>query len=93
MAKPPSDDIHIRLPRKLRRDAQKIFEANGLDVSAAIRLFFMHATIQGTVPLPRVTVNGFTPEFEAGLLKQIRDDDVVATLKTSDDIDKFIDGL
>ncbi|MSR86826.1 hypothetical protein EXS70_01485 [Candidatus Peribacteria bacterium] len=93
MATSPSDDIHIRMPRKLKRDALKVFEANGLDVSSAIRLFFMHTTMQGTVPLPRVTVNGFTPEFEASLLKQIRNPDIVATLETAEDIEKYINDL
>lgn len=93
MAAPLSDDIHIRLPRKLKRSAQKILEANGLDASTVIRLFFTHMTIRGTVPLPWLTVNGLPPELEESLLKQIGDPDIVATLESPEDVDKFINGL
>lgn len=93
MATPPSDDIHVRLPRKLKRSTQKILEANGMDFSSVIRLFFTHITVRGTVPLPWLTVNGLTPEFEESLLKQIRNPDIVATLESPEDVEKFIDGL
>lgn len=93
MTIPASDDIHIRLPRKLKRDAQKVIERNGLDVTSAIRLFFTHMTIRGTIPLPWLTVNGLSPELEESLLKQMRNPDIAATLKSSEDIDKLIDGL
>lgn len=93
MTIPASDDIHIRLPRKLKRDAQKVIERNGLDVTSAIRLFFTHMTIRGTIPLPWLTVNGLSPQLEESLLKQIRNPDIAATLKSSEDIDKLIDGL
>lgn len=93
MASPPSDDIHIRLPRKLKRSAQKVIEQNGLDVTSAIRLFFMHITVRGTVPLPWLTVNGLSPELEENLLQQIRKPNIGKTLKSSEDIDTFMDAL
>ena len=68
MASPPSDDIHIRLPRKLKRAAQKIIEANGLDMSSAIKLFFTNIAIQKTIPLKFLTENGLPREFEEHLL-------------------------
>lgn len=89
----PTDDIHVRLPRKLKHLAQKILKANGMDFSSAIRLFFAHIAIRGTIPLPWITMNGLTPEFEESLLRQIRKPDVVATLKSKKDIEKFINGL
>lgn len=45
-------NIHIRLPAKLKREAEKVINALGLDTSAAIRLFFTQMTLQGTIPFP-----------------------------------------
>ncbi len=75
MATPPSDDIHIRLPRKLKRDAQKIIERNGLDVSGAIKLFFTHITLRDTIPLTFVTSSGLPKTVEDGLLEQLNKKD------------------
>ena len=49
-------NLHIRLPAKLKREAEKVIDALGLDTSSAIRLFFTQMTLQGTIPfaLPRV---------------------------------------
>ena len=49
-------NLHIRLPRKLKRDAELVIEALGLDTSSAIRLFFTQITLFGTIPfaLPKV---------------------------------------
>ena len=85
--------FHVRIPVALKKAVQAIVERNGMDLASATRLFFTHVAVRGTVPLPWLTVNGFTPEAEAQLLKQIDDKDIVATLKTGKDIDKFIDGL
>ena len=71
MATPPSDDIHVRLPRKLKRSAQKVIEANGMDISAAVRLFFMHIVLQGTIPLPWIKVGGLSPKYKEDLLRQM----------------------
>ncbi len=91
---PASDDIHVRIPRKLKRAAQKVIEANGLDVSSAIRLFFTHISLRKTIPLKFVTTeSGLPKEFEQSLLKQIAHPDIVATLDTPEDIEKFFNGL
>ena len=66
---PPSDDIHVRLPRKLKRAAQKVIEANGLDITSAIKLFFTNITIQKTIPLSFLTENGLPRDFEEHLLE------------------------
>ena len=49
-------NLHIRLPAKLKREAEKVIDALGLDTSSAIRLFFTQIMLQGTIPfaLPRV---------------------------------------
>lgn len=77
MATPPSDDIHVRLPRKLKRSAQKIIEANGLDVSSAIKLFFVQITLQKSIPLKFLTENGLPKEFEEHLLALANSNDFI----------------
>ncbi len=56
MRKKATANLHIRLPAKLKRDAENILNALGLDTSGAIRLFYMQITLQGTLPfsLPKI---------------------------------------
>jgi addiction module RelB/DinJ family antitoxin len=62
--------IHIRVPEKLKKSAQKIAEANGLDLSSCIRVFLTHMDVRGTMPLPPLTVNGFTEEEEDEIVRR-----------------------
>lgn len=48
-------------------------QANGLDMSSAVRLFFVHIVHQRTIPLKFVTVNGLPPELEEELEKLSKD--------------------
>lgn len=59
--------IHIRIPKVLKKAAEQVIEANGLDVSSAIRLFFVHIVNQRTIPLKFMTLNGLPPELEEEL--------------------------
>lgn len=61
--------IHVRVPAKLKKSAQAIAKANGLDLSACIRMFLTHMDVRGTLPLPALTVNGYTEEEEAEILE------------------------
>ena len=85
MASPPSDDIHVRLPRKLKRSAQKIIEASGLDISSAIKLFFVNITLQKTIPLKFLTENGFPKEFEQHLLALANSNDFIGPFNDAED--------
>lgn len=55
------------MPKALRKAAEQIMQANGLDMSSAIRLFFVHVVNQRTIPLKFVTLNGLPPELEEEL--------------------------
>ena len=59
--------IHIRMPKVLKKAAEEIMQANGLDMSSAIRLFFVHIVTQRTIPLKFVTINGLPPALEEEL--------------------------
>lgn len=91
---PKTTTFHMRLPASLKKTVQAIAECNGVDLPTITRLFFTHVAMQGTVPLPWLTVNGFKPEGERKLLELMRnDEDVGPPLRTKADIKRFIDGL
>ncbi|MSR86794.1 type II toxin-antitoxin system RelB/DinJ family antitoxin [Candidatus Peribacteria bacterium] len=56
MRKKATANIHVRLPAKLKHDAESVLNALGLDTSGAIRLFYTQITLQGTLPfsLPKI---------------------------------------
>ena len=59
--------MHLRLSPKLKRDAERVFEACGIDASTAIRLFFVSVVAKKTIPLKFLTMNGYPQEFEEEL--------------------------
>jgi len=64
--------LHIRLPDELKREAQAVAEANGIDLSTCIRMYLHHLKVRGTLPLPFLTVNGFTQKEEEEILGRSR---------------------
>lgn len=77
--------IHVRVSDKLKKAAQKVAEANGLDLSSCIRVFLTHMNVRGVMPLPSLTVNGFTEEEEEEILRRAKEPTIPI-----DDIDAFI---
>ena len=65
--------IHVRISDKLKKSAQKIAEANGLDLSSCIRVFLTHMDVRGIMPLPHLTVNGYTEEEEEEILRAAKE--------------------
>ncbi|MDA0376525.1 MAG: type II toxin-antitoxin system RelB/DinJ family antitoxin [bacterium] len=65
--------IHIRVSQKLKLAAQKVADVNGLDLSACIRMFLTHMDVRGSIPLPGLTINGFTKEEEEELLQRMKE--------------------
>jgi addiction module RelB/DinJ family antitoxin len=68
-----SSSLHVRMPKKLRIDAEKVMKANGMDVSSAVRLFFLHIVQKRTIPLQFITVNGLPDSFEDELCEMVHD--------------------
>lgn len=71
--KKSSTTIHVRIPQHLKKKVQEIAEANGLDLSSCIRIFLTHMNVRGVIPLPSLTVNGFTEAEEAEILQRMRE--------------------
>lgn len=80
--------IHVRIPGSLKKAAQKIAKANGLDLSTCIRVFLTHMDAKGTIPLPHLTVNGFTEGEEVEILHRAGEKSVAV-----DDLDAFFKKL
>ena len=64
MSKKATAHVHIRLPAKLKREAEKIIETLGLDTSSAIRLFFVQITLQNTIPFPLPRIRPMSAKTE-----------------------------
>lgn len=62
--------IQIRMDTKIKKDAKKLFEELGLDISSATKLFYVQALKARAIPFEIRTENGFTPAYEAEILKQ-----------------------
>lgn len=56
--KAATGNIHIRIPAKLKKEAEYIINALGLDTSSAIRLFYAQIVLQQSIPftMPKVRV-------------------------------------
>ncbi|MDO8649458.1 MAG: type II toxin-antitoxin system RelB/DinJ family antitoxin [Candidatus Peregrinibacteria bacterium] len=86
--KKKTSTIHVRVPAKLKRAAEKVAEANGLDLSSCIRMFLTHMDVRGSMPLPSLTINGFTAEEEEEILKRAK-----GPMVRIDNLDEFFKNL
>jgi len=62
--------LQIRIDSKDKIEAQKILKKMGMDLSTGIKTFIKQVTIDKALPFQPRTENGFTPEYEAILLKE-----------------------
>ncbi len=65
--------INIRTDEKRKKAATVILNEMGLDMSSAIQLFLQQVIITKSIPFPIRTVNGFTPDQEQAILKDVRE--------------------
>jgi len=65
--------INIRTDEKRKKLATAVLKEMGLDMSSAIQLFLQQVIITRSIPFPIRTVNGFTPEQERAMLKDMAD--------------------
>lgn len=63
--------INIRTDEKLKKAAGKVFKTVGLDMSNAVKLFLYQVVITQSIPFPIRTINGFTPQKEKEILRDI----------------------
>ena len=62
----------VRIDQKTKNAAQKTFAKMGLDLSSAVKLFMNQSVLEQGLPFQPRTINGYTPEFEAKILRETR---------------------
>ena len=62
--------LQIRIDSKDKIEAQKILKKMGMDLSTGIKTFIKQVAIDKAMPFQPRTANGFTPEYEAMLIKE-----------------------
>jgi len=62
--------INVRTETATKREAQKVFKRMGLDLSSGVNLYLTRVVQDKALPFTPRTVNGFTPEFEAQMLRE-----------------------
>ena len=62
--------LQIRTEEKVKKSAQKVLKALGMDLSTAINMYLMQIIIKKGIPFEIRTENGFTPAQERKLLKE-----------------------
>ncbi len=98
MATITKSSVQVRLDRKLKKDAERVFENLGVDAPTAIRMFFKKVVATRSIPFtleenPYV----FTPEEEQEILNACdpnhEDSEVVATTTSIEETQAFLDSL
>ncbi len=85
--------IQIRVPDKNKKNVEKILASLGLDVSTAVRMFLCRVELDQGLPFrvsKKLTVNGFTPEFEAEVLEAMKDTEDSIKFDNADDAVAFL---
>lgn len=65
--------IQVRVDAQVKRSANRVFGALGLDMSTAVKLFLRQVAHRKGIPFLLLTENGFTPEEEQAILDAARD--------------------
>lgn len=62
--------IQIRVDSKTKKEAQKVFEDMGLDLTSGVKLYLAQVVREKGLPFTPRTVSGFTPGQEKRLLRE-----------------------
>lgn len=63
--------LNVRTNVATKRAAQSVFKRMGLDLSTGVNMYLARVAQDKAMPFTPRTINGFTPEFEAELLREI----------------------
>lgn len=63
--------LQIRIDKKTKNRAQKVFKDMGIDMSSGIKLFLSRVVNTESIPFIPTTKNGFTKKEEGNILKEI----------------------
>lgn len=62
--------LQVRIDKNDKIQAQKILKDLGMDLSSGIKTFIKQVVKDKALPFQPRTANGFTPEYEAMLLRE-----------------------
>ncbi len=62
--------INIRTEVATKKAAQLVFKKMGLDLSTGMNMYLYRVAQDKAMPFTPRTVNGFTPEFEARMIRE-----------------------
>lgn len=89
--------IQVRIDPKTKRDAQKVLDKVGLDMSSAIKVYFNQIVISQGIPFPIFTENGLTIRQEREILKASeeakRGINVEGPFETAEEIQGYFDSI
>ena len=62
--------INVRTEVATKKAAQLVFRKMGLDLSTGVNMYLARVAQDKAMPFVARTVNGFTPEFEARIIRE-----------------------
>ncbi len=62
--------VNVRTDAKTKLEAQRVFKRMGFDLSTGVNMYLYRVAQDKAMPFTPRTVNGFTPEFEAEILRE-----------------------
>jgi len=66
-------NIQVRIDLRTKKDAQKILDCLGLDISSAVKLFLRSVIVTQSIPFEIRTKNGFTRAQEVRMIREAED--------------------
>ena len=67
-----STTLQIRIDKKEKEETRKVLGGLGMTLSSATKLFYNQIRKTKSLPIKGLTENGFTPEYEAMLIKEAK---------------------
>lgn len=85
-----SANLHIRLPAKLKREAEQVLSDLGLDTSSAIRLFYTQVALNQTLPFTLPSLRKASPKTRKIVAEAMEED---SSLGRFDDAESALKAL
>ena len=83
--------LQVRIDKKTKQKAQKVFKKMGLDMSSGVKLYLSHVVNTGSLPFTPRTRNGFTVAQEKQILKET--EEILKNGKSYNSIQELHEGL
>jgi len=62
--------LNVRTDVATKREAQRVFKRMGLDLSTGVNMYLSRVAQDKAMPFIARTINGFTPEAEAQMIRE-----------------------